>query len=223
MSDYICAQDCSGHRLGTYYVSKLYPVAYIPIMKNASTWAKLYFENMLKWEMNHDDCARLLDSTAYNLISTLKWHRKIVILRDPIERWITGILQYIVTYYPNFDYKQVNDDSLIEYLFTKIYFDEHTLPQVNFLHNQNIDSIDFFNLDNNLSFNLQRYLSDKIPSEFIPIPDDLYKNSTDTNKMQIDLDLRERLRTFVANPYYKNKLVKFYRDDYELISNVKFL
>lgn len=219
--DSICAADVSGHRVGSFYVSSIYSLLYIPINKNASTWAISYFKNSLKWNLQFDDAMRIYDHNLWNVSSTIAHYRKIVILRDPIDRWISGIIQYVFSYFP--DTLDINNDDLINYFFAKIYLDPHTLPQVNFLHNLDIKSIDFFMVNEKLEHNLDIYLSKKIPSEYVSIPKNLYKNSTLTDKTDVDILLHNKLRNIIDNDSnYRSKIMSFYKSDYDLIENVTF-
>jgi hypothetical protein len=214
----ICAINI-GHHIGNFYISDNYPLVYIPICKNASTWATNYFSNVLKWKMQGDDCIKIYNHNAWQIFSALKYHRKIIILRDPIDRWISGIVQYAYTYFPD-EYEM--NDTMIEYFFSKIYFDHHTFPQVNFIHNLKIKTCDFFIMNEQLEYNINHYLQKNIPLEYQPIPSTLEKNET-KNKSTLDNVLYNKLRQIIlSDNNYKNKIQQFYKLDYELINGVTF-
>jgi hypothetical protein len=219
IDEYICANDISGHRVGTCYVSSNYPIVYIPITKNAHTWATSYFSDILHWQMKHDECMRVYDSLAWHINSTIQYHKKIVILRNPIGRWMSGIVQY---FYTHFDDDVEITDHIINYLFSKIHFDEHTLPQINFLHNLELASIDFFDMDDNLEVKLNDYLKNQITNEYVPIPITLHKNKT-SSKMIQDKKLYAIIRKNVTyNRNLRQKIHDFYKQDYELLESIKF-
>jgi hypothetical protein len=219
IDEYICANDVSGHRVGTFYVSNQYPICYIPITKNAHTWATSYFVDMLNWKMKHDECMKIYDNLSWKVMSSIQYHRKIVILRNPIARWLSGIVQY---FYTHFDDNVEISDNIINYLFSKIHFDEHTLPQINFLHNLEVASIDFFDMDDNLDYNLNSYLQNKIPNEYVPIPTTLRKNKI-SGKMIQDKLLYDRLRKSITYDIrLRQKIQDFYKQDYELLESIKF-
>lgn len=182
------------HRIGTYYVSNTYNLLYIPIPKNASQYATGYFRDVLKWRIHCDESIRQLDHGYFRIWSCTKHQRKIVILQDPLTRWIKGISQFAETVLPNLD---TNNDELLKFLYTHIDFDDHTTPQVNFIHNLDTDDIDFFNLDENLELNLNTYLASKIPNEYIVIPDNLYKN--ETTEYSRKYLLRNKLESIISN------------------------
>lgn len=213
---HICAFDIFETNVGRIYLSNRYPIAYIPISKNASTWAKNYFSNTLNWKLDSDESIKLFNHNGWCIFSTLKFYRKIVILRDPIDRWISGIIQYFYTYVSdNF----IINDEILDYFFAKICFDHHTMPQVNFLHNLQIDTIDFFMMNENLEHNLNNYLFSNLPNEYIEIPNELYKNKTSIMDKSVYDKIKELINT---NPKYRNKITNFYKLDYQLINSVKF-
>lgn len=214
----ICAVDI-GHSIGNFFISNNNPLVYVPIPKNASTWAKNYFSNTLKWRLQSDDCIKIYNHNFWQICSVLKYHRKIVILRDPIDRWISGIVQYVYTYFPDdFDIS----DKMIDYFFSKVYLDHHTLPQVNFIHNLKIKTVDFFMVNDELENNLNHYLMKNIMNEYKGIPELLPKNQTQY-KASVDIALYDRLKQIIdTNIIYNNKIKEFYKLDFELIEGVTF-
>jgi len=101
---------------------------YIPITKVASTFLR-----------------RALPSRSFN-IHTWNWFdtqgelpnpdtlRYLVVLRDPLQRWISGAVEFWSRAQPTGDWNTLNEHDI---LFQQIEFDVHTQPQCDFL--QNID------------------------------------------------------------------------------------
>jgi len=56
--------------------------------------------------------------------------RFLVVLRDPVKRWVSGIVENFCRAYPDRDWS-INDN--YDWLFDKIEFDIHTVPQYKFL------------------------------------------------------------------------------------------
>lgn len=94
----------------------------------------------------------------------------IAILRDPVERWISGIVEYLFLYHENvlgnladpfnYEYLPLLGEKLgLSLLFERIVFDDHTDRQCSFLKNVNIDSTIWFKFDNNLNKNLSTFLT----------------------------------------------------------------
>jgi len=202
------------HRIGTYYIANTCNLAYIPIPKNASSYATHYFKDVLKWQLGCDEAIRQIDHNYFKLWSCIKHQRKIVILQDPLTRWIKGISQFAINI-------NLNNRELLDFLFTYVDFDDHTTPQVNYIHNLDTDDIDFFKLDENLDLNLNTYLASKIPNEYIVIPKNLYKNKTKEGSRKYLL--QNKLKSIIDNnESIKQKIVNYYVDDYKLLNNIKF-
>jgi hypothetical protein len=53
----------------------------------------------------------------------------IVILRNPVTRWVSGIIQYL---YGELSYETISNE-VSDIIFSKIEFDDHTAPQTDFL------------------------------------------------------------------------------------------
>jgi len=214
----IWGQHKLGHRRGTYFTSSIYNYAYIPIPKNASVWATSYFKTVLKWREDYDEAIRQIDNTNFKYWSSLKNHRKIVILQDPFKRWISGITEFATSVLPNIN---VDNEELVNFLIKHLDFDDHTTPQVNFIHNLVTDDIDFFKLDENLESNLNNYLVERIPCEYVVIPNDLYKhNTTDVSPKYF---LQNKIKSIINDdPSIKQRIINYYWGDYLLLDSIKF-
>jgi len=193
------------------------------IPKNASSY-------MLDWSNHHGWSACLLDDCPD--VTEL-----IIILRDPVDRWISGMAQYIRTrilsmYGPNgpilpgevitshdyvmpvsIFYQQYND--VMERLFFDVAdrFDDHVWPQHEFVPRCS-DQIKktFFRLDRDLDVRIGAYLG------FTQIKG-LNRNSGDTNPdiAGIQSFLRSRLE---FRPELADRLKKLYSKDYELLDEI---
>jgi hypothetical protein len=180
-----------GHRLGECWVDADNSITFIPIPKNASSFVK--------------GC--LLSSNRFiyrdNLPNT---DRYLITLRDPIERWISGVAQFIAT---NGDNKLNLHD-----LITRMTFDDHTELQTYFLSGIDIDRCIFLRVDQNLRNNIKQWL---------------IKNGYQVN-INLVPNINEGKQTFKNwvtaitdnNHQLKLKLTEHYAQDYELINRVKF-
>ena len=98
---------------------------YIPITKVSSTYLR-----------------RALPGRQFN-IHTWQWYASndpvpdkdsmnyLVVLRDPVARWASGVLEFWCRAYPDHTWLP---DANYDWLFDQIEFDVHTRPQVDFLH-----------------------------------------------------------------------------------------
>lgn len=185
----------------------------------------------------------LLDWTSKNGWSTTVVKHQmlaelIVVLRDPVDRWISGISQYINTYIlsvhgPNgpvfpgdlitaFDYVMSATDFIKEYnqtterlLFDVIFqFDDHVWPQCDFFQNIKSQNQTYFYIDSDFTDKISCYLN-------IDFVDNLDYNSSKHNQNMAVLQnfFTQRLQT---RPELRQRIVQAYSNDYELINNVTF-
>lgn len=163
----------------------------------------------------------------------------IVILRDPVERWISGISQYICTYIqsvhgpngPVFDEAELTEhdyfisaDQFIEQytdLTERILFDsasrfdDHVWPQCEIVEGLGKGAArTYFMVGKNLTTELSEYLG-------FPVLEDLDRNSGKDNPEQRKIQefLHSRLK---KRPELRQRLVRHYQTDYSLIDSVNF-
>lgn len=144
----------------------------VNIPKNASSY-------LLDWSNRHG----YVTAVAGDLDSGIQIQEIIIVLRDPVERWISGISQYLKTYIldvegPNgpihgienmtaFDYSMTADHWIRNYnqnterlIFDQISrFDDHTWPQHEFFENLLPNAKrKYFYLDKDFDTNVMNYL-----------------------------------------------------------------
>lgn len=145
-------QRTTNHRLGQSLVSPDNDFCYINIPKNASSTLATMF---LDWRMAD---FRQLDSNT----------KFIVVLRDPTERWVSAIAEFLVgqnglgsiTHLTEQDLIQVLKSDLIKnWIFSSVYFDAHSLPQCYFLQGLHLDNAKFFFQDKNLTNKLAEFVN----------------------------------------------------------------
>lgn len=163
----------------------------------------------------------------------------IIVLRDPVDRWVSGISQYICTYIqsvygpngPVFDGEEVTehdyflsaDDFIHQYtdlterlLFDSASrFDDHVWPQCELIDGMMFGiPRTYFKVGPDLTANLSEYLN-------LPITEGLDRNSGQDNPEQkkIQAFLHGRLE---KRPELVVRLKRHYKTDYDLIDSVKF-
>lgn len=148
--------------------------------------------------------------------------KQIVVLRDPVERWVSGFATYAASWVlgPSYGSDNFNSDfnELTErVIFDQLVFDDHTTPQIEFVNQLNT-SLDTtcFALNRDLKKNLESYLGTELVSN-----EELDRNATENN---YDTKQIAKKMAFVLsqNPLYKAKVVEKYRDDYALICRTNF-
>lgn len=198
------------------FVSRENKLGYIPILKNAHSWGKEFFK--LNFDCN-EVCRKtnnsiLVDSLKGNVNdSILTEIVNIVILRDPIQRWLAGTVQYLT----NFVDMDLNSPHIQTLIRDGLVFDYHTSPQFHNLLDVDLNKSVFFMCDNNLENNLNLFcrmwlrkpVSRMAPSNTHkenPKKDDIYpimKNFLDTDEL------------------LQKKLSKYYERDFSLINQLK--
>ena len=161
----------------------------------------------------------------------------IIVLRDPVERWVSGIVQYIHTYIlyvhgPNtpklahetptqFDYDMSAEKFIDQYnqvserlLFDVINrFDDHVWPQTDFFKDL-LPGVTrtYFYLDQNFNRKISQYLNLDLNS----MP---HHNNSDSNieKKTLQQFIQQRL---IVRPELKQRIVNAYSQDYELINQI---
>lgn len=199
--------DKNGYYAGGGMLSPDGKIFYLNIPKNAST----YLTNLLKAN-NWKHC---------NILENLNGiEQTIAFLRDPVDRWISGISTYLALKVLGIGY---GSDHFIEdynqfaerIIFNQITFDDHTESQCTFLKQIKTFPINYFELDNIIA-NLNSFCKTDITSN-----SEIDNNSSEQNydTKQISLFIRQQIE---KSPELKAKIVNHYLDDYKLINNIRF-
>ena len=181
-----------GHTLGECWNDQDNSITFIHIPKNASSFIK--------------GC--LLSTNKFTHSNTLvNADQYLVALRDPIERWVSGIAQFMAI--------ESNKHIPLQELVNTVTFDDHTELQTYFLQNLDLyKKCTFLRVDNNLKKNISQWLLENgfnIDVSHIP-------NINQGNEM-----VKNRFAAMVdGNSQIKLKLVTHYEQDYALINRVKF-
>jgi hypothetical protein len=143
-----------GHTLGEGMISPNKKHFYLNIPKNSSSFTKKCLES-LNW--------------TYANVSDFPEAKIIVCLRDPKERWISGIFEYLLMYHTNtldsicepFDYHYwpIAGEKLgISLLFDRLTFDDHTERQCVFLKDIDLERCVWLYVDKRFSINFSQLL-----------------------------------------------------------------
>lgn len=195
-----------GHIYGHCYTSDDSRFFYCNIPKNASSWTKDFVTKNLNWtEKNFINSGLIRDKIP------------IVVLRDPIERWLSGITEYINHYHENFDVNQVNT-TMLDWIFDRVAFDDHTERQSMFIESINLNKTVWFWCDHTYSEKVSNFFH----KEGLILTDceiNGIMNMSNGKKTHWSDYFR---RCLVTNPEYNKKIQAYYQDDYKLIKSVKF-
>jgi hypothetical protein len=209
---------------------------YCLIPKNASSWVSSVLKHN-GWTQG------VLDHCPNQHINEL-----IVILRDPVDRWVAGIAQYFSSYILHshwFDREHWSQGYHGNYIHGKSNFEGNFITGNEFVKNYNevverllFEQIAFddhtqeqswfvnhFKADTHTWF----YVNDEFEQTFLhnfrsmnltvpPVPD--YNRGNDNTHVKIITEfLHERIR---KNPYLRNAIERYYRNDYKMIEDADF-
>jgi len=196
------------------------------IPKNASSYLSTW-SNALAWS----------PTWCGDLPSTVE--ETCVILRDPVDRWISGIAQYLNSYilnvrgpqgpvFPNDPYNHIWDRRITADIFIENYnmlveriifdqvnrFDDHVWPQSELCDNACVGmNRRYIIMDENFDQKMTAYFGAE------PVPN-LYRNSGSDNPDQHRLQefLRSRL---TQRPELRERVINAYADDYAFIERAR--
>ena len=183
-----------GHRLGECWVDDTHHLTYVHIPKNASSFVKGCLIGCYgMWR--HSET--LVSADEY-----------LIVLREPIERWISGIAEYCY-----------NSGTMmtVEQALEQITFDDHTEHQVYFIKDVNLIRSTFLRVDNNLRNNLDRWLGQFNYRTNIQIA--LEYNTSEGSKREFINRFTEEIN---SNSAYRARLEEYFADDYKLYNSVTF-
>lgn len=193
-----------GHVFGECLSHPGHDLMYIKIPKNASSWTK---SNLLdsQWE-------------NYNYHTDNLYHKHaIIVLRDPVERWLSGIAEYMYLYHRDLDTAQFSH-CFFDLVFDRIAFDDHTEQQVLFLTNLDINNCTFFWCNPQYRELLSHFLINRgISNQYFKSDlQHVTDQSPERKKFkQIFTQVLEK------NSKYITQLDRYFINDYKLIRSIK--
>lgn len=182
-------------------------VFYLNIPKNAST----YMTNLLAangWQHSTAD---------YGNISSA-----IVVLRDPVDRWISGFATYAASWllgsgYGSDHFKDDYNDLVERVIFDQLIFDDHTTEQVKYVEQLDRDiPVTYFKLNYELGMNLEHFFDCKLGLNN-PIPANISEDNYDTRAIAKWMRFKVE-----QDPSLRAKIIERYKADYDLIRTANY-
>jgi hypothetical protein len=180
---------------------------YLNIPKNASTYlTNLLLEN--NWQHGTID-----DSGINNFI---------VVLRDPIDRWISGFATYTASFilgagYGSDHYCADYNELTERIIFDNLIFDDHTTEQVKYVEQLDKSKpITYFKLNHELVSNLEKFLGCKLDLN-TSINGNVGEDNYDTKA--IAKHIRYRID---QDPVLRATIIEKYSEDYALIKSANY-
>ena len=193
---------------------------YVRIPKNASSWVTTTFKG-IHFNFVGNKYMQPLPEGYPALKSLICPKKYICVLRDPIERWISGVCQALgpTTISKGYDYVDVLRD-----------FDRwqntHTEPQISFLQGLEHKHMIWFYMNNHFEYNFTNWCVKFVPDNYCYVnKNSNIENSYNfTSKKSLEWQkYQSGLNDFVyRSDKHINFLNDYYHEDCELIGNVKF-
>lgn len=191
-----------GHEFGQITINEESKLMFVNIPKNASQWAL----NILRYNG--------WKSTNYNRPNIdITDFKAFTIVRDPYERYISGLAEYIHRYHND---KMMSDD-VFEILFDLITVDDHTELQSYFLNDIDFDTTTFIMCDKNLSNNMNAQIFKKYN---IKVTDELLKPFYMADEYSPKYKLQNHIKSKIT-PEIEEKIKKHFQPDYVLIDKIR--
>lgn len=182
---------------------------YLNIPKNASTFLSNVFRE-----------------NGWDHYSLTDYHKRevkrcIVVMRDPIDRWISGFATYTTSWllgegYGSDHFVEDYNELTERMIFDTLVFDDHTTPQwafINQLFEQ--EDVTFFKLNDNLMNQLSQFTGQQLVIN--AVDDNNSENNYD--QRQISKFMRQRIDN---DPSLKARIIEVYQEDFLLLNQAKF-
>lgn len=199
---------------------------YINIPKNASSWMKENFGGYrYDWHHNIFKADVNSDITRRRGLQAIKSY--VVILRDPIERWLTGFAQSFWGWDlrdPAY-YRNLSPDQWIDLIPN----DDHTRLQLEYLQGLDVTAATWFDCGPELTDCVTKWIKNCFDTDVRGLDDDEQNGYNISNRgrpwpttgvtQQMIID---HVRAATAQSHYQDRLRDIYRADYDLRDRVEF-
>ena len=207
-----CDFNGEAYQFGRCLADQDWRLAYVPIEKNVTRVIRSMITPM---GFKESDFLSSAKTPATSLI----------VLRDPVQRWISGLVEYLLRVYLdriNTQNNMTRQNITIQKALEQIVFDLHTCPQHRFLEGLTgprqyiwFDQDQKPELITSLAkyFNEQGFSNEWTPDKFLP-----------ANKLvsQQKRELTQLYQGILKQPDMLQRIKNFYSKDYELIDSIKF-
>ena len=196
--------DHKGHTFGACMSALDENLMYVQIPKNASSWTKPNVKDLGWADFN------------YHYDNFYKKHA-IVVLRDPVDRWLSGICEYFTLYHADINVDEFNK-SFYDLMMDQIALDDHTERQYLFIEGLSLKNITFFLCDTNYRIDFSNYLKQQgFNNKY-----NRYEYQHTTAGSDTRSKFKKIFEPLLSESKYLNKVQDFYKKDYELMNSVQF-
>lgn len=204
MSGFVNYYKPRGHVFGECWSSPNTDLMYVNIPKNATSWTKPNLQDW-GWEPYNFHIDNLYHKTA------------IVVLRNPVERWASGIAEYLYLYHRDWPMDAFSKE-MLDLIFDKVAFDDHTEKQVYFIEGLDLSRCVFFKFDEHYRENFSDFLTENgMPNKY-----HTYEKQHVSDNEPIRRNYKQIFINHLNNSKYLNQVEDYFRDDLKLIEQTKF-
>ena len=207
-----CDFNGEAYQFGRCFTDQDWRLAYVPIEKNVTRVIQSMITPM---GFKESDFLRSNKTPATCLI----------VLRDPVQRWVSGVVEYLLRVYRDRINKHNNmtrQNITAEKALEQIVFDRHTCPQHRFLEGlSGPKQYIWFDQDQKpeLITSVAKYFNEQgFSNEWTP---DKFSHDDDLASQQ-KRELTQLYQDILKQPDMLQRVKNFYSKDYELIDSIKF-
>jgi hypothetical protein len=194
---------------------------YVHVPKNASCWIKYHLKQTKQMLYNY-----------YDQGFDVKKHKALVVLRDPLQRWISAMGQILVGCKP--DYYLYIDNLNWDNVTSTILRNNHTQPQHEFFANIPHDRIVWFRCDGHLKETFPNFLKKyNLDIGWLSEDQDVDNQFNMTKKIQKRIvnnysrppqqQIVDKIQLVLdQHPEYVDRIKNLYQEDYKLFNNVPY-
>ena len=194
-----------GHTGGDFLYMPQHSLGYVAIPKNASSGV---------WSMCEDHGWQ--GRSVYDQHQHDPHTRFFVILRDPVERWCSGMAEF-ANLRTKDSVELFDNTSFIDWLLASPSLDDHTDVQVSFLNKLDVNQVSAIWMNQNLAQNISDWCDSFGYSNHFDKLDIEYSADESPTKKHIKNTLK---KIVYDNPNYLNKLKEWFTPDYYLFEQL---
>lgn len=193
-----------GHVYGECMSHPNVDLMYVHIPKNASSWTK---PNLQDWGWEF-----------YNYHTDKLNKPALIVLRDPVDRWLSGIAEYFTLYHPLMSSGHFTQ-SVFDLVFDRVTFDDHTEKQVKFIQGLDTDQCTFMMCDKNYRTNFSTFIKEHLGTNKYDNYEYQHVSENSPERRQFKMLFNEAI---ADRPKYLQRIKDHFDEDYRLIEQVKF-
>lgn len=185
---------------------------YIPIAKNASSFTEFILKHNFNWKENN-----------YIANQHLKEKQILVVVRDPLERWMSGVVEHFFRKNGPESGVKMDDEQLLYYVFHQGALDEHTELQVNFLSGIDTDNCTFLRMNKNYTNSFKSFMLHRLNKHVNFWNRDYSPQYNDSSKNKVKKTLSSYLKKYYnASKQSRTNVHTYLKPDLDFVAGLEF-